>query len=372
MCHLPLDPTLGGAKVYIENAAAMRELGVTVDLIGPETYATEVLIYKDENYRIEAFAPLIKNYIQTNGSSYDVIEYENTYLPYKRSEIEYNGILVCRSVLLVNHFDKLRLPTNSFKAKLKNIYYSLTGKVPYQRRQELSLICLNHADIINVPNNLDREKIISLGVDPEKIITAPYGYFSEKLNSMPLLDNFNSKEVSFIGSFDPRKGSIEFPKIISKVVEMNPEVIFNLLGCKGRHTSEEQILSLFPKSIHKNINIKMHFDPAELCDLLKKTSIGIFPSHLESFGFGLLELMLRGIPTVGYDVPGPSDLLIADLKTKRGDWQAIVERICRLISDQSFYHNCRLTSIQHIREFSWRNSAELQLNSYTKYKENFK
>lgn len=366
ICHLPLDPTLGGAKVYLENYQSFLQAGAEVKLVGPETYGNEELTRLSEDERILKYAPLIKDYIEREGSNYDIIEVENTYLPYERKEIEFNGILCVRSVLLVNHFDTLRLPTvSSLKNTLKEIIYSTLNKYPYEERRKVSLKCLKNADCINVPNELDKQKIVSLGIKESKILVGPYGYFEKDEGNFDCeKKRVGFNEISFIGSFDPRKGELEFPKIVREVLKEFPKTKFNLLGCKGRYKNKEEVLSKFDPEVHANLNIVMHFDPAQLNELLGNTKIGLFPSHLESFGFGLLELMLRGIPTVGYEVPGPSDILLKDLQSQRGDWQFLVKRITRLLGDEDHYLSKSRESLVHGRLFKWELSAKKQLEFY--------
>lgn len=366
ICHLPLDPTLGGAKVYLENYQSFLQAGTEVKLVGPETYANEELTHLSEDVRIQKYAPLIKDYIEREGSQYDIIEVENTYLPYERAEINFNGILCVRSVLLVNHFDTLKLPTvSSLKNTLKEIVYSTLNKYPYEERRKISLKCLRNADCINVPNELDKQKIVSLGIEESKVLVGPYGYFEKDEGNFDCeRERLDYSEISFIGSFDPRKGELEFPKIVREVLKEFPETKFNLLGCKGRYKNKEEVLSKFHQDDRKNLNIVMHFDPAQLNELLGHTKIGLFPSHLESFGFGLLELMLRGIPTVGYEIPGPSDILLKDLQSERGDWQLLVRHISRLLNDKEFYLSKSLESLNHGRLFKWELSAKKQLEFY--------
>jgi len=108
-CHLPLKATLGGAKVYLEAAEFYKRLGHKVHLVGIDEMAGIDDPYMDELWRIENFPEILKKYILTNHSNYDVIEFESLYLPYCLKK-EVKSLLVARSVLLDLHFREISIP----------------------------------------------------------------------------------------------------------------------------------------------------------------------------------------------------------------------------------------------------------------------
>ena len=64
-------------------------------------------------------------------------------------------------------------------------------------------------------------------------------------------------------------------------------------------------------------------------------AVGLFPSYVEGFGLAVLEQLAAGIPTVAYDVPGPSQILHSKrdlLLTPVGDAKTIAERALQILN----------------------------------------
>ena len=70
MCPYPLKRSLGGAKVYIENAENYRLLGHEVDLVGGDELTD---VASGELHFIDVYGDALFNYIVENGEKYDVI-----------------------------------------------------------------------------------------------------------------------------------------------------------------------------------------------------------------------------------------------------------------------------------------------------------
>ena len=63
-------------------------------------------------------------------------------------------------------------------------------------------------------------------------------------------------------------------------------------------------MNYFPKKLRGYIEVIPQFHPDELPILLSSCSLGIFPSYLEGFAFGVLEMLAAALPVIAYDTPG--------------------------------------------------------------------
>lgn len=358
-CHLPLDPKLGGAKVYLENAEAYESSGHQVKLLGIDDFG-EKLSNKTLEERLQLFPNLLRDYLDKEAHKYDVVEYEYLYLPFTKPENAKQTLFVARSVLLEYHLNDFELPKLK-RNPLKGFLSDIKQNQLLKKRLEQGTKTLESADFINVPNEQDKERLIKEGFSKDKIIVSPYGTFGEGkvINQKPKKTN-----VAYIASFDPRKGCLDLSKILNQILTFQ-DIDLYLFGTKGRFQSKEEILSFFPKEAHNRLHIQMTFDGSNLDKLLENIGLGIFPSYLESFGFGLIELTSRGIPVIAYDVPGPSDLLPKEYLVSRGDWKGMAQKILKL-QHHDHYQEAKEKCFEHSKEFVWKKTVKPALEKYLK------
>ena len=118
--------------------------------------------------------------------------------------------------------------------------------------------------------------------------------------------------VGFVGTFDPRKGMCEFPDLVDRVVSQVPGATFRLLGTAGLVRDADGVRRYFPRRLRSLLEIWPRYEPNELPGLLTGVSIGVFPSRVESFGYGVLEMLAASIPVFAFDAPGPNVMLSSE------------------------------------------------------------
>ncbi|MDZ4677791.1 MAG: glycosyltransferase family 4 protein [Oligoflexia bacterium] len=360
----PLDVTLGAAKVLIEIAQSLNELGADCKLASDEEICPGVFKLPVGD-RAFAFSRALRVYLKKTAPLYDVVDYDHGCLPYARDEFSNNTLFVARSVLLVQHFVKIKIPIHyGIKSWIKNILPNASSRRLNQRVLD-SQLTLKSSDLINVSNTEDRDALMSIGLPKDKIVVIPFGLTHDRWvklkntdpSPLPLTDT-----IAFIGTFDLRKGSKEFPEIVSQVVKAIPHAKFKLLGAKYRN--KEEILKYFPKKLHSNLDIVPEFHPQELPQHLSDCSIGIFPSYIEGFGFGVLEMLAAGLPVISYNSPGPTMMLPDDLMVPRGDHQALANKVIALLTDTAQLKEKRIWAHQRALDFQWRTAAQKTLKIY--------
>jgi glycosyltransferase involved in cell wall biosynthesis len=170
--------------------------------------------------------------------------------------------------------------------------------------------------------------------------------------------------VAFVGTFDLRKGAREFPEIVRQVGKVIPDVRFKLLGVKGQLETAEQVRNAFPISLQGGLQIYPVFPADELPRLLADCSIGMFPSHIEGFGFGVLEMLAAGMPVIAYDAPGPPMMLPAEWLVRRGDASGLAAKLLAMLQNPAALIEARLAARAIAGRFTWANAARLTDDAY--------
>ncbi len=363
ICHLPLVKTLGGAKVYIEAATCYELLGHHVKLVGINEIVPEGMPYLDEGWRVENFPSYLESYILENADRFDVVEYESIYLPLR---VESQAVLVARSVLLDLHQREIKIPSFSgLRSLLGRIKYGKERKEKLERKIASSMETIRNSDLVNIPNPDDRDILIRNGVACDKIIIQPYGIFKNSRDKNSQYQNSKKEDiVAFVGTFDNRKGAVEFPKIVQLLIRKSPSIRFKLLGVIGMFQTAERIIRHIGIKFEEQLEIVEKFSPEELGTLLKDCKVGVFPSHLESFGFGVLEMMSMGIPVVAYDCPGVNQLVPQELLVSRGDVSLIVEKLDKLLSNEDFYNQMLQEVREKVEFFTYENRVDNTIENY--------
>ena len=361
----PLTKSLGAAKVILELAEEMERLGWNCEVRGRfdlDKAAGQAPI-DDDTYRRR-----LCRFLQEHAADYDVVEYDHGHLPFPRTEFAPQTLFVARSVLLAHHFEKISIPHGrSWKSRLRHLLYGRRDKNEGRRNTRLAHRTILEADLVNVSCEQDRAELVHSEIAAEKIVVIPYGI---SRNRRPMFDAVSSAVpsrpvVAFVGTFDYRKGAREFPMIVKNIIEAVPEVRFRLLGTAGMFQTEAEVLAHFPAPLRHRIMVVPRFAPGELPSLLDSCSVGVFPSHIEGFGFGVLEMLAASLPVIAYDAPGPPMMLPLQHLVPRGDAKAMSVKTASLLNDKLELRDARLRAYEQSQQFIWRRIAETTNKIYT-------
>lgn len=359
----PLKKELGASKTLIELAEELEKIGWDCTLIEPQDLApNQTEIEQKQNYPEN-----LKHYLQKNASQYDIVEYEHCYLPYSRSEFTHQTLFVARVQLLGHHFVNINVPkSNSWKSRIN---YLLTGWQDLQKRKANMAIAqktVEEADLVTVLNYDDQKELIKNGIQSEKIIVIPNG-LSRQMRS--LFDSIssdipNQRKIAFVGSFINRKGATDIPKIFKQIVTQMPDVKLLLLGTGA---SKEQVLSKFSPSLTDKIEVIPFYQAEKLPKLLSSCSVGFFPSYIEAFGLGVLEMLAASIPVIAYDSPGPSMMLPSEYLVPSGNINKMSVRLLELLKNQNKLIEARKWAKKRSQDFCWSKIARQTSKKYAIY-----
>lgn len=362
----PIVPSkeLGLAKVLIELLEELQELGWLCKLLSPTDICPEILSYTGIKYQ-QHYAEALKNYLQQNASKYDVIDYDHLYLPYLRDKFSNSTLFVARSSLLVHHYENIPIPIpNNLRGKIGNLIKGTSRKAMVESWIRYATFTIQEADLVNVSNSDDKAELVKRGIPTEKICVIPFGLSRSRrllfdtVSSVPPVQ----PTIAFVGTFDPRKGSNDFPRIVEFISEAIPNVKFRLMG--ARYKIEKEVLRHFDQRLRNKIEIISNFQPEELPKLLATCSVGVFPSYLEGFGFGVLEMLAASIPVIAYNAPGPPMMLPPEYLVPKGDIKGMSNKVISLLHDQQKLSAARLWAKQQSQQFSWQHIAQITSETY--------
>ncbi|MCS3953201.1 glycosyltransferase family 4 protein [Salinibacter ruber] len=385
----------GGAKVFVEAAEGFRSLGLTCDLIGPED------IQKESSGGSEKYHKALRRYLQERAAEYDVVEYSHHSLPYPRSDFPSGPLFVARSVLLLHHRMDGILPSawrgllwlgvrrvaevvqrlishDSSDPETKVPYESLVRLLKKRVGAALSADGLSRevqsevqrtvkeADLVNVCNAYDRARLLSAGLPEEKIHVFPFGMDDERRGQF---EKYGAKDggkpiVAFVGTFDIRKGCLDFPDLMQRVSDAVPEVRFRLLGTRGWLADEHEVLACFPRTLRSRVEVVPAFDPVELPKRLADASIGVFPSYFEGFPFSVLEMLAASLPVIAYDAPGPPEMVPSDWLVSPGDTAAMSKKVVNLLRSPELRSEASREARSRAAQFRWDEIAERTASAY--------
>lgn len=363
--YTPFPPAkeTGACKVVIELAEEMELLGWQCDVIGPTEVAADLTV----NQQALSLKEQLRQYLLKNGEKYDVVDYEHPHLPFARSDFSPKPIFVARSVMLRHHIKSYAVPVGKgLRAKIGQIVKS--RKRHREQNQDIadSTYAIQQADMVNLCNDDEKETLMRLGVPAGKIIVLPFGISRSR---RPLFDAVSSTvpvlpRIAFVGSFDYRKGANEFPIIVEQILAQVPDAHFRLLGTAGMFPTREAVLAHFPERLRSAIEVIPKYPAYDLPTLLESCSLGVFPSRIEGFPFGVLEMLAASLPVFAYDVPGPRATLPPEHLVKPGDAFGMSHKVIDLLCDKEKLAVARVWAKQRSQEFQWKEIASKNSDVY--------
>jgi glycosyltransferase involved in cell wall biosynthesis len=353
-----LSKELGASKVLVELAEEMEQLGWQCTLVSP--HDIEANLNGNQDYCVH-----LRRYLIDHAEEYDVVEYDHGHLPYPRSDFAAKTLFVARSVLLGHHFKKISIPQDrSIKGWVRSLLFERNESARSRLRTERAEVTVKEADLINVANLDDRSELIMCGVPEHKIVVIPYGLSRARRIQFDALSDAPPREpmVVFIGTFDNRKGATDFPRIVQDISRSVPNVRFRLLGT---FRDADAVRNHFPRRSRNSIEVVPTFEADALPEMLSSGSVGIFPSYVEGFGFGVLEMLAAAIPVIAYNSPGPPAMLSKDYLVAPGDWSMMSAKVIGLLKDAERLTKARQWAREQSQEFCWSTIASQTTDVYS-------
>ncbi|MDQ6939840.1 MAG: glycosyltransferase family 4 protein, partial [Verrucomicrobiota bacterium] len=372
--NLPWDSRLGAARVWMELAEQWRAQGHTVEKFTlsdafPGVRATRVTFA----LRQLMFIGKAKAFVRQNAQRFDVIDALIGALPFSKEELDFSGVLVARSVGFYRLYDRFdqsvaeRWPQATRGKLAGRFLYRYTRR----RFLQASERAIRNADLINLPNEEEAAYLREeLGL--HNVIVQPYGLTSDRRQALAVAaadaqTRLAQRRVCFIGMWGARKGSYDWPRIITGIRQDLPETRFRFLGTM---LDAARIKADLGEVAAPDVEFISDFAPENLPALLADCTVGGFPSYVEGFGLAVIEQLAAGLPTVAYNVAGPRDILqtdFADQLVASGDIEAFSKAIVRLLRlPPAAYDELSKRSRQSVERFCWSQIARETIDEYQK------
>ncbi len=368
ICPSELTKFKGAPKGFIEIYEAVQRRGVDCRIFAPSDLGSphdfETMPW-DRKHR--EFPIYLRQFMEKNRNDFDAIEFEHFFLPYPANEVVPDKVKISRCSILTHQLMHYNLPHfGGLRPLLGRIVNGARRKRELLARLDYADRTIRNCDLVNVPNEYDKQRLISEGIPEENIAVVPYGLTEERLQQLAdvSLGSVENPVITFVGTYDERKGGVEMPQIFRRILDAIPGARFRLLGTRGLFQTAGQVYSKFPASMHARIEVVPTFNPDSILDHLAGSTVGIFPSHLESFGFGVLEMLGAGIPVVAYDVPGPPVMLREDMLVGKGDWQALADKVIQWLRNPELLKADSDWSEKRARDFHYDIVADKTIAAY--------
>jgi len=373
--HMPWNRNLGGPRVQLELADEFRAMGHHVEKFDIYDAFPQTQSSRFAEFIRPSFAAKAKAFVQANADNFDIIDAHQGNLPFSKQELGFHGLLVARSVGLYAFCEAF--------AKLEKTKWPKTSKgnpianmLRYWRQQLESpnyLRSLQTCDLINLPNNDEFFYIQEHWGLGDKCAVFPFGLSQKRQQAFAKSagspsTRLTKKQVVFIGYWTQRKGSRDWRKILTSTKAKVPQVRFLLLGTGLSVTEVLQDLHL-PASDW--LEIIPQYDSEELPKIISEATVAAFPSYMEGFGFGVLEKIASGLPTVAYDIPGPREMLRpldTSLMVPVGQIEAFTQKLIELLQlDEANYTKLSQRCMEVAQTFSWSRIAKEHLEIYSEF-----
>ncbi len=382
--HTRWSRDLGAPRVQLELAEELRGLGHQVEKFSyedafpgfaapparPGGFAARLRAYLASNL---SFADRAAAHVRAHAGRFDVIDANQTDLPFPKRRLGFSGLLVARSVGLIpayqefERFAAARWPEPSSPRRLARRLLTVAGHRRRLRDVARSFRC---ADLINVSNGDDLRTVAAAMGFGAKVMMFPFGLsaarrtaFQERRRSVA--DRLAARTVAFIGAWNSRKGAKDWPRIVERVLARLPGTRFLMLGTG--HTAE-YVLRDFPPGLRQAVAVVTGYGSDELPDLLAPATVGAFPGYLEGFGFSVLEQLAAGLPVAAYDAPGPREMmrrLASPSTVAPGDAAGLADLLVELLTlPAERYAERSADSTRVAAGFSWQEIGRATSDAY--------
>jgi glycogen(starch) synthase len=265
---------------------------------------------------------------------------------------------------------------DEYEQAKKNGYPSVRGRFANYFMQRLSKLeeeTAKNATMVVTISNYSLEKIQKYyGIEQSKVRIVPNGVDIEKFKPMDTKEvrqQFGlGKEpcVLFVGSLIPRKGLPFLVEAAKKVVRIQADTKFVIVG--DGPLRNQLYDSLKTANLSGNFKFLGNLKDNVLSAIYNCADVFVLPSIQEGQGIVLLEAQASGKPVVAFDIGGVNETLQnkeTGLLVKQGDVDALADALLKLLTDKALREKMGSNGRKFVSEnYTWDICAQKMLKVY--------
>jgi len=243
------------------------------------------------------------------------------------------------------------------------------GQGVNQEVYNIERTAMEQADGIIAVSNFTKGKIVEhYGIPAEKIQVVHNGIDECDYTSIPdrlsELKRNGQKIVLFAGRITIQKGPEYFVRAAKRVLEVNPNVLFLVVG--SGDMERQMILEAASLGISDRVMFVGFLRGDDLNAAYRAADLFVMPSVSEPFGITPLESIIAGAPVLISKQSGVSEVITHALKTDFWDTEDMANKILGVVSHQSLWETLWGNSREEIKKINWDVASEKCVRYYEK------
>lgn len=283
----------------------------------------------------------------------DVLFSQTNYLPHRR--------LSCPTLLLEQHAGHF---SSEFQRLMEASLASLAARVAWRGKTGWVRRSVRTASLLTVQTQALADAVVAqAGVPAVRILVIPHG--PGLLESAPAPRPWPGERVwrlGYVAKPGVQKNFGVLFEAVRRLRGMNREVVLVLSLDEADAQVRPVRAMIHQHGIDAWIDNRGDVAPDRVGGVYDTLDLFVFPSLCESFGFPMVEAMVRGLPLLVADTPGNREVAgAAGVCFRADDAEDLAGRIASLMDDQRAFEQQGALSLARGRAFSWDRSAESTL-----------
>jgi glycosyltransferase involved in cell wall biosynthesis len=186
-----------------------------------------------------------------------------------------------------------------------------------------------------------------------------------------LIDKVPTRSLLFDGIFVGRlvsdKGVSETLRIFEKICRKNTDAKFAFIGGGDANTIQTLRREIVKRNLEKNVSLLGYVSERErLFELMKRSKVFVYPTHLESWGTVVGEALACGLPVICYDLPAFRELFSCEAVRicDEGNVDQMIAETERLIQDPAERNRLGRVGRDYVKRYTWDEVAEREAQIY--------